>query len=242
MSEAKEIWKRLFFLLHNNSQLDNELPSMWTRFKAEHLQKSDLETAIAEISDTLCDDLRDRLNSLLSDGKTTKTSLLCDMQTDSLLTDDFWCLLFFRAIRDSECTPIDDNTSISLVEAGQTKQMTMTELEERFGSENKDNLKSQTSVPDQMIHEDLIDAYLSTDSIECSLKQAYEIKLSEALEALATENPRWKKEEVEKQAVAQASPCEKAVIKFLIKNCPGKAGSEIFKCGQGSSEAGGHEG
>ena len=104
------------------------------------------------------------------------------------------------------------------------------------------DLKSQTSVPDQMIHDDLIDAYLSTDSIECSLKQAYEIKLSEALEALATENPRWKKEEVEKQAVAQASPCEKAVIKFLIKNCPGKAGSEIFKCGQGSSEAGGHEG
>ena len=205
------------------------------------MQKSDLKTAIADISDTLRDDVRKRLNTLFSEEKTTNASLLYAMQTEPLLKDDFWCLLF-RAIRDSECTPIDDNTSISLVEAGQTKQMTMTELEERFGSENKDNLKSQTSVPDQMIHEDLIDAYLSTDSIECSLKQAYEIKLSEALEALATENPRWKKEEVEKQAVAQASPCEKAVIKFLIKNCPGKAGSEIFKCGQGSSEAGGHEG
>ena len=241
MSEATEIWKRLFFLLHNNGQPDNDLPSIWTRFKAGHLQKSDLKTAIADISDTLRDDVRKRLNTLFSEEKTTNASLLYAMQTEPLLKDDFWCLLF-RAIRDSECTPIDDNTSISLVEAGQTKQMTMTELEERFGSENKDNLKSQTSVPDQMIHEDLIDAYLSTDSIECSLKQAYEIKLSEALEALATENPRWKKEEVEKQAVAQASPCEKAVIKFLIKNCPGKAGSEIFKCGQGSSEAGGHEG
>ena len=123
---------------------------------------------------------------MFSEKKTNSASLLCALQTESLLTDDFWYLLF-RAIRDSECTPINDNTSISIVEAGQTKQMTMTELEERFGSENKDNLKSQTSVPDQMIHEDLIDAYLCTDSIECSLKQAYESKLSEASEALAAE-------------------------------------------------------
>ena len=202
MSEAKEIWKRLFFLLHNNSQPDNELPSMWTRFKAGHLQKSDLKIAIADISDILSDDVRKRLNTLFSEEETTNSSLLYTMQTEPLLKDDFWCLLF-RAIRDSECTPIDDNTSISIVEAGQTKQMTMAELEERFSSENKDNLKSQTCVPDQMIHEDLIDAYLSTDSIECSLKQTYENKLSEALEALATENPRWKKGEVEKQAVAQ---------------------------------------
>ena len=196
MSEATEIWKRLFFLLHNNGQPDNDLPSMWTRFKAGHFQKSDLKIAIADNSDILSDDVRKRLNTLFSEEETTNSSLLFTMQTEPLLKDDFWCLLF-RAIRDNECTPIDDSTSISIVEAGQTKQMTMAELEERFSSENKDNLKSQTCVPDQMIHEDLIDAYLSTDSIECSLKQAYEIKLSEALEALATENPRWKKEEVE---------------------------------------------
>ena len=208
MSEATEIWKRLFFLLHNNCQPENDLPSMWTRFKAGHLQKSDLKIAIADISDTLSDDVRKRLNTLFSEEETTNSSLLYAMQTEPLLKDDFWCLLF-GAIRDSECPPIDNNTSISIVEAGQTKQMTMAELEERFSSENKDNLKSQTSVPDQMIHEDLIDAYLSTDSIECSLKQAYEIKLSEALEALATENPRWKKGEVEKQAIVQASPCKK---------------------------------
>ena len=202
MSEATEIWKRLFFLLHNNGQPDNDLPSIWTRFKAGHLQKSDLKTAIADISDTLRDDVRKRLNTLFSEEKTTNASLLYAMQTEPLLKDDFWRLLF-RAIRDSECTPIDDNTSISIVEAGQSKPMTMTQLEEQFSSENKDNLMSQTSVPDQMIHEDLIDAYLSTEALECSLKRAYEIKLSESVKALATEYPKSKKDELENMAVAQ---------------------------------------
>ena len=202
MSEAKEIWERLFFLLHKNRQLDNDLPSMWTRFKAEHLQKSDLETAIADISDTLCDDVREKLNTLFSEEETTTARLLFAIQTESLFKDDFWYLLF-RAIRDSACTPIDDNTSISIVEAGQSKPMTMTQLEEQFSSENKDNLMSQTSVPDQMIHEDLIDAYLSTEALECSLKRAYEIKLSESVKALATEYPKSKKDELENMAVAQ---------------------------------------
>ena len=202
MSEATEIWKRLFFLLHNNGQPDNDLPSMWTRFKAGHLQKSDLKTAIADISDTLCDDVREELNTLFSEEETTTARLLFAIQTESLFKDDFWYLLF-RAIRDSECTPIEDNTSISIVEAGQSKQMTMTQLEEKFSSENKHNLMSQKCVPDQMIHEDLIDAYLSTEALECSLKWAYEIKLSESVKALASEYPRSKKEELENMAVAQ---------------------------------------
>ena len=46
MGEAKEIWKRLFFVLHNNKQPDDDLPTMWTPFKAENLQDGDLETAI----------------------------------------------------------------------------------------------------------------------------------------------------------------------------------------------------
>ena len=84
------------------------------------------------------------------------------------------------------------------------KQMTMGELEEKFILENEDSFKSQTSVPDQMIHEDLIDAYLSTSSVEKSLKKSYEDKLAEAREALAAENPKWKTEQVEKQAAVQA--------------------------------------
>ena len=84
------------------------------------------------------------------------------------------------------------------------KQITMVELEDKFVSENRDRLKSQTSVPDQMIHEDLIDAYLSTSSVKDSLKKSYEGKLAEAREALAAENPKWKTEQVEKQAAVQA--------------------------------------
>ena len=46
MGEAKEIWKRLFFVLHNNKQPDDDLPTMWTPFKAGNLQDGDLETAV----------------------------------------------------------------------------------------------------------------------------------------------------------------------------------------------------
>ena len=55
-----------------------------------------------------------------------------------------------------------------------------------------------------MIHEELIDAFLGTDSIKESLKKSYEEKLDEARENLTAENPKWKKLEVEKQAAVQA--------------------------------------
>ena len=67
MGEAKEIWKRLFFVLHNNKQPDDELPTMWTPFKAGNLQDSDLETAIESISHLLPENVRDRLESLLQE-------------------------------------------------------------------------------------------------------------------------------------------------------------------------------
>ena len=67
MGEAKDIWKRLFFVLHNNKQPDDELPTMWTPFKAGNLQDSDLETAIESISHLLPENVRDRLESLLQE-------------------------------------------------------------------------------------------------------------------------------------------------------------------------------
>lgn len=202
MGEAKEIWKRLFFVLHNNKQPDDDLPTMWTPFKAGNLQDSELETAIESISHLLPENVREKVNSLCSANKRGKTNLLHSMK-DSLLNDDFWYLLF-RAFRDRGCSPSDDTMKICILEGGKVKQMTMAELEDKFVSENQDNLKSQTSVLDQMIHEDLIDAYLSTSSVEKSMKKSYEDKLAEAREALAAENPKWKKEEVEKQAAVQA--------------------------------------
>ena len=93
------------------------------------------------------------------------SNLLYAMQTDPSLKDDFWYLLF-RAVRDRDCRPIDDSRRLRINEGGETKEMTMQGLEEKFRSENKDNLKSQTSIPDQLIHEDLIDAFLNTSSVE----------------------------------------------------------------------------
>ena len=100
MGEAKEIWKRLFFVLHNSKQPDDDLPNMWTPFKAGNLQDGDLETAIERISHLLTDDVRKKLNSLCSANKTGKANLLYSMEADSLLKDDFWYLLF-PGIRDA---------------------------------------------------------------------------------------------------------------------------------------------
>ena len=76
MGEAKEIWKRLFFVLHNNKQPDDDLPTMWTPFKAGNLQDGDLETAVESISHLLQDDVREKLTSLCSANKTRKANLL----------------------------------------------------------------------------------------------------------------------------------------------------------------------
>ena len=209
MAEAKEIWKRLFFVLLNNKEPDNDLPNMWTFFKAENLQDGDIETAIKSIGHLLQDNVREKLKSLCSKNKKGPVNLLYQMKEDSSLKDDFWRLLF-GAVRDRGCGSIDGNLKISILEGGQKKHMTMGELEEKFVSENRDNLRSQTSVPDQMIHEDLIDAFLCTDSVKESLKKSYEEKLAEARETLTAENPRWKKEAVEKQAAVQAKKEVKA--------------------------------
>ena len=66
----------------------------------------------------------------------------CLVKEDPLLKDDFW-LLLFGAGRDRGCSCIDDNMKIVILEGGQMYQMTMGELE--FISENRENLKSQTS-------------------------------------------------------------------------------------------------
>ena len=204
MGEAKEIWKRLFFVLLNNTQPDDSMPSMWAQFKTERLKESELRIVIESISDLLSDGVKGSLSRLLSDEeKTCKANLLYAMQTDPSLKDDFWYLLF-RAVRDRDCRPIDDSRRLRINEGGETKEMTMQGLEEKFRSENKDNLKSQTSIPDQLIHEDLIDAFLNTSSVEQELKRSYELKLSETMMTLGAENPKWKKKEVEKQAEAQA--------------------------------------
>ena len=64
------------------------------------------------------------------------------VKEDPFLKDDFRFLLF-GAVLDRVCSPIDDNMKIVILEGGQVRQMTMGELE--FISENRENLKSQTS-------------------------------------------------------------------------------------------------
>jgi hypothetical protein len=55
-----------------------------------------------------------------------------------------------------------------------------------------------------MIHDDLIDAHLNTVSVRESLRRSYEKKFTEAKTTLAEDNPKLAKDEVAKQAAAQA--------------------------------------
>ena len=205
MNEAntKELWKRLFFLLFNNQEPDDQLPLMWAQFKTEQLNRSELEAAIQSFQDQLGNNVKKELETLLSEKDTSVAHLLDLMQRCSLLEDDFWCLLF-TAIRDRTSHLIGVEKTMPILEAGQTKFMTMKDIEEKFFSENPNILRSFTCVPDQMIHEDLIDAHLNTKSLEELLRKSYESTFDETKKSMVQDKPKCKEEEVKKQAAGQA--------------------------------------
>ena len=227
---AKEIWRRLFNLLFNNKEPDDELPNMWAQFKAGNLHGSDIRTAIESLKDYLHEDVRKELSEIGSEGNVNDDNLgkyqltkavidkLCDlsigetegsvsilaaMRECAQLDDNFWRLLF-TAIRDREVDVISKEKRIPILEGGQVKHMSMTDIEQKFILENPDILTVQRAVPDQMIHDDLIDAHFNTESVRESLKRSYEKKFTEAKSTLAEDNPKWSRDEVEKQAAVQA--------------------------------------
>ena len=202
MSEAntKVFWKELFFLLSDNKQPDDQLPLMWAQFKTSQLNRSDIEAAIESFKDQLEDNVKAELDKLLRD--TSEAQLLDLMKRSSLLGDNFWCLLF-AAIRDRRSHLIGDGKT-KILEGGQTKLMTIKDIEEKFLSENLNILRSFTCVPDQMIHKDLIEAHFNTKSMEESLRKSYENTLAETKKSMAEDNPKCKEEEIEKQAAGQA--------------------------------------
>ena len=148
-----------------------------------------------EVIDKLCD---------LSIGETSaEASILAAMRRCGQLDDDFWRLLF-TAIRDREVDVISAEKRISILEGGQVKHMCMTDIEQKFKLENRDLLTGQRCIPDQLIHDDLIDAHFNTKSVRESLKRSYEKKLTEAKTTLAKDNPKLTTEEVEKKVATQA--------------------------------------
>ena len=230
----EEFWKRLFNLLFNNKEPDDKLPNMWAQFKAENLHRSDLRTAIESLKDNLHEDVRKQLCDINSEGNIDDDNLLaslvkyqlpnkvidklCDlsigetsaeacilaaMRECAQLDDNFWRLIF-TAIRDREVDVISEEKRIPILEGGQTKHMSMTNIEQKFNLENPDLLTAQRAVPDQMIHDDLIDAHFNTKSVRESLKRSYDERFFEAKKTIAEEHPKLTNELVEKQAAAQA--------------------------------------
>ena len=164
----------------------------------------------------LLDDFMGKLFDLSIDENGGEAEILDLMRKCDLLDDNFWRLLF-TAIRDRKVGQISEERRIPILEGGQTIHMSMGDIEQKFISENPDLLTEQRSVPDQMIHEDLIDAQFNTESVRESLRRCYEGKYSEAMRTLAADNPRWTEKEVEKQAAVQAKQetCESREAQFL---------------------------
>ena len=191
-----QTWKKLFLLLFNNQLPDIDLPRMWAQFKKEHLNRSDIEKAILSVQDHVRESEREKLAKICSDES-------ANFLDSAELEDNTWRLLF-TSIRDREPCPISRDTKVPIVQDGQTRLMSIQEIEEKFCSENPDILKSQTSVPDQIIHDDLIDPQFNITSVRNLLKQLRENKRSCLQTTMVKENPKWKTTEVEKQAAAQA--------------------------------------
>ena len=204
MGEAQEPWKRLFFLLLNNQQPDGNLPNMWIQFKRENAEKPGcIKSAVDCIRDRLSENERKAWEKLCSKVPDDEANLLRQMKDCPQLGDHFWQMLF-AAIRDRGSAPIGSDKTVPILEAGQTKQMTMQDIEEKFSAENPDILKSCKSVPDHMIHEDLIDAHLNVKSLEALLQDSYDLRFSEARATMAGDNPKWDADQLDKQAAAQA--------------------------------------
>ena len=120
---------------------------------------------------------------------------------DSTFQDDFWHLMF-TAIRDRESNPIGNDKKVPILEGGQIKDFTMADIEEKFASENPKLLTSQLCVPDQMIHDDQLDAHLNTDMVREHLKLMYDKNYLNAKDGF--DQSTVKEQEKEKQAATQA--------------------------------------
>ena len=54
-------WKKLFYILFNNKESDENLPNMWAQFKKGRLHKSDIRITIEDIKDNLNEDVRKKI-------------------------------------------------------------------------------------------------------------------------------------------------------------------------------------
>ena len=113
---------------------------MWAQFKKGHLQKSDIRKAIEDIKDNLNEDLREKIfdgNELankvierlwnLSLRETAEeTCFISSMMECFFLDDNFWRLLFTH-IRDRVVEGISEETTIPILERGQTRLMSSNE-------------------------------------------------------------------------------------------------------------------
>ena len=132
-------WKKLFYILFNNKESDENLPNMWAQFKKGRLHKSDIRIAIEDITDLnkeakkkifdgneLENKVIESLWNLSLRETAEETCFISSMMECFFLDDNFWRLLFTH-IRDRVVEGISEETTIPILEGGQTRLMSSNE-------------------------------------------------------------------------------------------------------------------
>ena len=191
------------FKLFNNREPNEDLPAMWIQFKADTMLLEDVKKVFDE-KQLFKDVVVNKFNELICQAGDCR-ELFEKMKAEPLFDDEEWRIIVVT-LRDRESKPLDENLTIPIVEGGQTRNMTNRDIEEMFMQEEPqfDILTCQRSIPEELVHKDHFDAHVNRDMMIQVIKDAYESTLSGIRESMKLDNPKMKKDELEKQSVKRA--------------------------------------
>ena len=193
------LWKTIFFTLNNN-QLDRDVLPMWKQFKGGNLEVRDITEVFMHHNFT--DKVKVKFKEM--EARNIKSrDLLEEMKREPIFGEEEWKSLVIR-LRDRESKTLNTDGSVLIVEGGHSKFFTIKNLEDKFANENPDYQHTQTSIPENLVHDDNFEAHLNRQTIIKVIQKQYENDCQGIKEELQNESPKRKHEEVCKQAEKEA--------------------------------------
>ena len=193
------LWRTIFFNLNNN-QIDRDVLPMWEQFKGGNLEVGDIKEVFMQHNFT--DKVKVKFKEM--EARNTKSrDLLEEMKREPIFGEEEWERLVV-CLRDRESKPLNKDESVLIIEGGHSKFLTMKDLEDKFANENPDYQHTQTSIPENLVHDDNFEAHLNRQTIIKVIQKQYEHDCQRIKEELQKESPKRKHEEVCKQAEKQA--------------------------------------
>ena len=196
------VWKDNFIkYLFNNKEEETNLFPMWRQFVNGILSNQDIK-AVVENSDGLFQcEVKDNLIDLAK--KTNNCADFLDElgKDSSFFRDDDWKILLIL-LRDRESKIIDKEKTIRIMEGGHERSMNIEELQEKFMEDYPYLLTTQSTFPDQLLHND--QERRSTENLIHEIKNLYEENRQTKLVNLKKDYPKKNAKELYKQAEREA--------------------------------------